>query len=117
MSCNQTIGEKAEEAATKWLEKRGYTVIERNWRHKHWEIDIIASKEKKLHIVEVKSRSTVKYGYPEAAINPKKLLSLKNGIEEYLNLYPEWATMQIDVLTVVWKQGRVQEVLMIEDVY
>lgn len=117
MSCNKTIGEKAEEAATNWLIKKGYTILERNWRHKHWEIDIIASKEKKLHIVEVKSRSSVWYGYPEAAINPKKLLSVKNGIEEYLILYPEWKMMQIDVLTVVWRQGRVQEILLIEDVF
>ncbi|HJU46265.1 MAG TPA: YraN family protein [Chitinophagaceae bacterium] len=117
MNCNKTIGEKAEETATGWLIKKGYTIIERNWRHKHWEIDIIASKENKLHFVEVKSRSTVRYGYPEAAIGHQKLLALKNGIEEYLLLYPEWSIIQIDVLTVVWKLGRVQELLMIEDVY
>lgn len=117
MSSTKTIGEKAEEAVSKWLIQKGFDILERNWRHKHWEIDIIVSKDNKLHFIEVKSRSSVKYGYPEAAINPSKMLALKNGIEEYLNEHPEWQTIQIDVLTVIWKLGKIQEILMIEDVY
>lgn len=114
---NKITGERAEDAAALWLRLRGYTILERNWRSKHWEIDIIASKGEKLHIIEVKSRSTVVFGYPEAAINSKKLLSLKNGVEEYLNLFPKWKEMQIDVLTVVWQNGVAEDFLMIEDVY
>lgn len=117
MSCNKTIGIRGEEDATQWLIQKGYTIIERNWRHKHWEIDIIASKEKKLHFIEVKSRSTINYGYPEAAINLKKLLSIKNGIEEYLYINPEWNAIQIDVLNLVWRHGRMKEIFIIEDVY
>ena len=40
---NKNIGNKGEDIAKDWLEKQGYTIIERNWRHSHWEIDIIAS--------------------------------------------------------------------------
>jgi putative endonuclease len=117
MSRNKIIGAKGEDVATTWLTKRGYAIIVCNWRHKHWEIDIIASKENKLHFVEVKSRSTIKYGYPEAGVNIKKLTSLKNAVEEYLNLYPEWTAIQIDVLTITWRGKKVQEILMIEDIF
>lgn len=117
MSCNKTIGEKGEETAVNWLNRKGYAIIERNWRYKHWELDIIASKGNMLHIIEVKSRSTVHFGYPEAAINPRKLASLKNGAEEYLNLHTKWESIQIDVLTITWKLGKAQEIFIIEDVY
>ena len=117
MSRNKKTGARGEEVATKWLTKKGYAIIVCNWRYKRWEIDIIASKNEMLHFVEVKSRSTTKYGYPEASINLKKLTSLKNAVEEYLYLYPEWDIIQIDVLTITWRGKKVQEIFMIEDIY
>jgi putative endonuclease len=117
MSRNKKTGIRGEEVAIRWLTKKGYTIIVCNWRYKRWEIDIIAGKDEMLHFVEVKSRSTTKYGYPEAGVNIKKLTSLKSAVEGYLNLYPEWSTIQIDVLTITWRGKKVQEIFMIEDIY
>ena len=84
MTANQDKGTKGENVATDYLLQKDYTIIERNWRYKHWEIDIIASKNKKLHFVEVKTRTNKKFGNPEESINEKKMNALKKGAEQYL---------------------------------
>ena len=65
-------GQKAEHAAAEHLSNMGFKVIERNWKTKWCEIDIIASKDDVIHFVEVKYRRNVRYGDGLAAITPKK---------------------------------------------
>jgi putative endonuclease len=109
-----TIGENV--AAT-YLLQNGYTILYRNWRFKHWEIDIIASKENKLHFVEVKTRTSKKFGNPEEGVNEKKMSSLKKGAEEYLFQNQQWGFIQFDVIAVTLKKEIVEEIFLIEDVF
>jgi putative endonuclease len=53
MALHIKTGAEGENLADEWLRKRGYEILHRNWRHLHYEIDIIAQKDKKLHFVEV----------------------------------------------------------------
>jgi len=53
--------------------------ILRNWRHKNWEVDIIANKEKTLHIVEIKTRTSSYLGNPEDNLTDKKMQYLINA--------------------------------------
>lgn len=55
-SHRQTIGQRGEDAACRFLEEKGHTVIERNWRSGHLEIDIITIDADGIHFVEVKAR-------------------------------------------------------------
>ncbi|MBQ7192314.1 MAG: YraN family protein [Paludibacteraceae bacterium] len=55
---NQT-GKIGEDASAQWLEKHGYTILERNWRLNHWEVDIIAQNKDYIVFVEVKTRSSL----------------------------------------------------------
>jgi putative endonuclease len=114
---NQQIGTQGEELAATWLEQQGYTIVEKNWRHKHWEVDIIASKGKKLHFVEVKTRSNHRFGKPEESIKKDKMTALKNAAEEYLYQHEEWKYIQFDVLAITMKGEEVLEYFLIEDVY
>jgi putative endonuclease len=114
---NKITGNKGEEMATTWLLKNGYTVIERNWRYKHWEVDIIASKGHKLHFVEVKTRSNHRFGKPEESIRRDKMNTLKNAAEEYLYQHEEWKYIQFDVLAITLQGEEAMEILLIEDVY
>ncbi len=114
---NKITGNKGEEIATSWLQQKGYTVIERNWRHRHWEVDIIASKDRKLHFVEVKTRSNHRFGKPEESIGRDKMTALKNAAEEYLYRHEEWKYIQFDVLAIILQGTDAMEVLLIEDVY
>jgi putative endonuclease len=110
-------GNKGENVAATFLLQNGYTILQRNWRFKHWEIDIIASKENKLHFVEVKTRTSKKFGNPEEGVNEKKMSSLKKGAEEYLFQNQQWSFIQFDVIAVTMKKEIIEEIFLIEDVF
>ncbi len=66
------FGQEGEKAAVKFLKKRGYRIVEKNYRHKAGEIDIIAEHGQVLVFVEVKSRAGAELGEPLEAITPHK---------------------------------------------
>ena len=69
----QLTGRKGEDIAVEYLQNQGFRVLERNWRFGRWEIDIIACHRNMLHFVEVKTRSGLRFGYPEASIGRLKM--------------------------------------------
>ena len=117
MNTNQQKGNQGEALAAAWLVKKGYTLLERNWRFRHWEVDIIASKDKFLHFIEVKTRHSLRFGRPEESITRDKMNNLRNAAEEYQYQHPEWKFIQFDVLAITVVNDEVKEVFMIEDVY
>ena len=56
MADHNDLGKEGEALAAKWLKEHGYTLLHQNWRHSYHEIDIVATKEKFLHFVEVKTK-------------------------------------------------------------
>ena len=82
-SYNKQTGNKGEALAAAWLQQQGYIIRERNWRFKHWEVDIITSKGNRLHFFEIKTRTNTTYGNPEESIGKKKMMNLRNAAEEY----------------------------------
>ena len=117
MNHNQITGNKGEELASIYLVKKGYTLVERNWRFRHWEVDIIASKDRFLHFIEVKTRFSLRYGRPEESITKFKMSNLRNAAEEYQYQHQEWKYIQFDVLAITLLNEEVKEIFMIEDVY
>lgn len=108
------LGENLGEA---FFEQHGYVVLEKNWRHSRWEVDIIASKNNVLHFVEIKTRRTKNYGLPEDKVGNKKIQNLINAAEEYLYLHPQWKRIQFDVLSIIININESPEYFLIEDVY
>lgn len=81
---NQVLGRIGEEKAYKYLREKGYQILERNFRCKMGEVDIIAKdKNKDLVFVEVKTRRSFQYGSPAEAINYRK----KNHIYRVAKYY------------------------------
>ena len=113
---NQT-GNAGESLAAEYFIKNGYEILHKNWRHKHWEIDIIASRNGMLHFIEVKTRTSLKFGYPEENIDAKKIRFLINASEEYLYQNPQWQRIQFDVLSINIKEEGMADYFLIEDVY
>jgi len=74
---NKEVGNWGEEIAAVYLERNGYSIIDRNFYTPEGEIDLIALREEKeeriLIFVEVKTRTSEKYGYPEEAFTRKKM--------------------------------------------
>lgn len=91
-------------------------MLHRNWRYRHWEIDIIAEKNSLLHFIEVKTRTSLLYGYPEQNITPRKMKYLMNAAAEFLYIYPQWKRIQFDALSVVL-EGKKATFFFIEDIY
>jgi putative endonuclease len=117
MASHNDVGKKGEELAMDWLAGQGYEILHQNWRHSHYEVDIIARKEEVLHFIEVKARRSEKFGYPEDAVDNKKMQNLMNAAEEFLYQFPQWNRIQYDVLSISLKQNGLHEYFLIEDVY
>ena len=117
MYSNKVKGAKGEALAVEHLLLLGYLIIERNWRYHHLEVDIIASKDGLLHIVEVKTRHTERYGRPEDSITKDKMTYLKNAAEAYQFQNKEWQYIQFDVIAITMFNNEASEIFMIEDVY
>lgn len=66
------VGDLGEQAAADYLRRAGYTIVERKYRRKIGEIDIIAKINQTLVFVEVKTRSTIRYGFPAEAVTYHK---------------------------------------------
>lgn len=103
--------------AVEYLLKKGFSILHQNWTHSHWEVDIIASLENTLHFIEIKTRRTQKFGYPEEDVTKKKMINLINASEEYLHQHPNWKTIQFDILSITILKNKPAEFFFIEDVY
>ena len=114
---NKEIGNFGENTAAQHLGELGYEILYRNWRYKHLEIDIIASKDNLLHIIEVKTRSSIEFGYPEQFINKQKMQFLKNAAAHFQYQNPGWKYLQFDVISIFLNDQQIWELAFFEDVY
>jgi putative endonuclease len=114
---NKDTGFLGENKAAIYLISIGYTILYRNWRYKHLEIDIIASKGNCLHIIEVKTRRSTTYGFPEQHIDAIKMQHLKNAAALFQYQYPIWKMLQFDVIAIQLYTEAKWELFFIEDVY
>lgn len=78
-------GAAAEEHAVTCLVDQGYEIIDRNWRCRSGELDIVARKDDCLVFVEVRSRSgSLRYGTPAESVNAHKMIQVRKTAEVYL---------------------------------
>jgi putative endonuclease len=111
------LGKKGEELAAEWLTGNGYTILVRNWRHGRYEVDIIASHDGILHIIEVKSRQSELYGRPEESISRKKFQNIMRGASGWLAQFPGHKRIQYDVLAITINTKALPEFVLFRDVY
>jgi putative endonuclease len=117
MNTNKITGNKGEEIAAAFLQRKGFIILAKNWRFRHWEVDIIASGNGILHFIEVKTRHSLRYGHPEESITREKMNHLKSASTIYHYQHPEWKRIQFDVIAITLVRDEVKEIFMIEDVY
>lgn len=84
----RAVGNASEDAAAQYLVRRGHDVIERNWRTRWCEVDIISQKGHTIYFTEVKHRRDDKAGDGLAAITPKKQRQMKFAAELYATKHP-----------------------------
>lgn len=82
-SVAKRVGDLGEEFAARYLLLYGYRIVEQKYRKRFAEIDIIASKEGRLHFIEVKTRASARYGRPAEAVDRAKLEKIRLAAESY----------------------------------
>lgn len=110
-------GKDGERLACNWLIKKDFEILEQNWRSGRNEIDVIAQKFNRLHIVEVKTRHSLTFGYPEESVTKKKFRCLQSAATDYLYLNKWNGNIQYDILSILILPGKPIEYFFIEDFY
>ena len=102
MQLKDKLGRYGEDIAAALLADRGYRIVERNWRCRQGEIDILAAQGKTLVICEVKTRSTAEFGDPAEAVDHSKSSRLRLLAAQYLIDHPGgWQDIRFDVVSVL----------------
>ena len=101
MATHNELGEKGEALAVEFLQKKGYTIKEQNWRFKKAEVDIIALKHDTLAVVEVKTRSSNYFGNPQDFVNSKKIKLLVEAINEYVTSKNLDVEVRFDIIAIL----------------
>lgn len=115
---NKDTGELGEDLATKFLNKQKFSIITRNYRLNNGEIDIIAEDGDDLVFVEVKTRSSIKFGTPAEAVNFLKQQQIIRVAQEYIsqhNLFHK--NIRFDVITVLLEINKAPEITLIKHAF
>jgi putative endonuclease len=117
MIISNPVARIGEDIATDYLKKKGYKIIERNFRKGYGEIDIISTFQNTLVFVEVKTRTTSLYGGAIEAISYGKMQKLIRTCEYYKMLHPKFPdAMRIDAVLIDLVNGEAKNMQHIENV-
>jgi len=111
------LGKFGEQAAKHYLEALGCQILETNWRHKRWEVDIIARDGDVLAFIEVKSRTSVAFGEPAEFVDRKKQQNLFNAAEAYLKLCRHQGDIRFDIISVQVRKNGETSIERIKDAF
>ena len=117
MAAHNELGKWGEDCAADYLQRKGYTIIERDWKSGHRDIDIIAADEDGTVVfVEVKTRRNRLFGAPEEAVDYQKLQSLQSAMNHYIKFQHINGNVRLDIITVVGTIGAEPEIDHIKDI-
>lgn len=116
MTYQKTIGKWGEQLAINFLSAKGYSLVDKNIFTPYGEIDLLMSFEKMLVFIEVKTRTSNSFGFPELSISKKKLLKMQASAEHYLQKLGFSGTWQLDAIAIVKIIGENPEITHFENV-
>lgn len=121
MSLLKKTGKSGEDSVCRYLKRRGYKVLERNFLVRGSEIDIIAMKDNRIHFVEVKTRSNDSFGEPADSIGYYKRKHIIYGAEKFLQKNKKYFDYycSFDVAQVYYKKGifKTNKIVYFEDAF
>ncbi len=109
-------GKEGEDLAVAFLEQKGFNVLERNYRYKRSEIDLIVSRENWLIFIEVKARTSTAFGYPEEFVDYHKKKMIFQGALNYM-IEKDWqGNVRYDIVAIHFREDQ-PEIHHIEDAF
>lgn len=111
-------GQKGEQIAAELLEKKGFNIIQRNWKMGHLEMDIIAGNKTELVFAEVKTRTSTFRGRPEEAVDILKQRRMVAAANAYIKYYREERKLRFDIIGILMnKLGEIVEITHLENAF
>lgn len=101
MATNQETGARGEDLAAEFLLKQGFTILDRNWRFRHYELDLVAQEGDVIIVVEVKTRTSLYAGEPEISVNRMKQRTLVKAANAYVVYFGIDFPVRFDIISVV----------------
>lgn len=109
-------GNEGEQLAADFLVQKGFEIVERNYRYKRSEIDVIARIDNWLIFIEVKTRSSSYFGHPEEFVDSKKRKKILEGADHYLQETNWQGNVRYDIVSINLADGP-PKVVHIEDAF
>ena len=114
---NRRTGAWGEELALRYLTQRGYKLVERNYRTRYGELDLILRHDDTLVFVEVKLRRGVGFGDPLEAVTPRKQAAVRTLAQRYLSeRKPDFDAIRFDVVGILVGDGT-RRIVHVEDAF
>ncbi len=116
---SKNVGDMGERESVKFLKKKGYRILETNFKTKFGEIDIIARKDDYICFVEVKTRSSDNFGEPREAVNFYKQQKISSVANYYIMNQKDDVMCRFDVIEVKYEKEteKITEINHIEDAF
>lgn len=103
MAKHNITGAKGEETAVEYLKKKSYQILEKSWRFKHKEIDIIAKDNECIVFIEVKTRTDDYWGNPEEFVSKSKQKLIIQAAEAYIEEKDYDGESRFDIIAITTK--------------
>jgi len=116
MAEHNELGKYGEGLAVTYLEDNGYAILEKNWKFRKLEIDVIALKNDILAIIEVKTRSGIDFGLPQDAVKKEKIQLLVKAADKYVTGNELNVEVRFDIIA-IYKQGNEFKIEHLEDAF
>lgn len=113
-----SLGERGETVACRFLEVQGYKILEKNYKCKLGEIDVIARRRERLAFVEIKTRTSTQFGTPQEAVDLQKQEKIFKVAQWYLKEKKILKSpIAFDVVAILWQEGQTPEIRLIADAF
>jgi putative endonuclease len=117
-TAGKNTGQIGEETAVAYLKQKGYLIVERNYRKRFGEIDIVAQDGEVVVFVEVKTRRSVRFGSPFEAVDRRKQKKMTRVALAYLNSHKLFdRSARFDVVAVMLHKESGSEVEIVQDAF
>ncbi|MFZ4544116.1 MAG: YraN family protein [Saprospiraceae bacterium] len=117
MTKHIVLGKTGEELAAQFLILKGYEIVDRNWRYKRAELDIVAKKDEKLIFIEVKTRSSDYFGSPEQFVHFRKRQLLSRAAGAYILSHNHDWLIRYDIIAILYNEDGTYSLTHFEDAF
>lgn len=118
MGCRNAMGQKGESIAVRFLQEKGYHILERNYRNTFGEIDIVANDAGTLVFLEVKTRKNANFSLPAEAVTVRKQQKISRVAQAYLSQHDQHdSNARFDVVTILQPDTATPQIELIRDAF